>query len=345
MGARSGFWMTLRRCGRSSHGVRSRAHGCSNPAPAYRVRRDTNTRYAAAAGRAVRRRIRRMARSLTTTLAPQPSGRVTLEIVDAQGKLVRRYSSTDKPDPTEDDLKKLEIPSLLGAQPRSFCRHGRHASLGVGPALRRARISAARLSDFRRAARHSALPLGPRALPGVYTVRLTAGGRSITRRLTVKMDPRVKTPPAGLRQQFEMEMQLASMMTRSTVAIQQARAVREQMEGKDRFADLRKKIEEELARAAGEFGPEPQTPSLVVVNGEASALYGAIDGVDAAPVAAQSAAMSKLSRDAAASLSRWDALKTEIAGLNRQLHAAQLPEIRLDAQPEHASDDDDSDVE
>ena len=35
-------------------------------------------------------------------------------------------------------------------------------------------------------------PLGPAALPGRYTVKLTVDGRSYTRPPTIKMDPRVK---------------------------------------------------------------------------------------------------------------------------------------------------------
>src|SRR5262249_11473422 len=44
-------------------------------------------------------------------------------------------------------------------------------------------------------------PATPSVAPGVYTVRLTADGKSYTQPLTVKMDPRVKTPAAGLQQQ------------------------------------------------------------------------------------------------------------------------------------------------
>ena len=39
-------------------------------------------------------------------------------------------------------------------------------------------------------------PLGPSVLPGTYTVKLTANGKTLTQPLTVKMDPRVKTRAA-----------------------------------------------------------------------------------------------------------------------------------------------------
>src|SRR6185295_14191316 len=49
-------------------------------------------------------------------------------------------------------------------------------------------------------------PLGPAVLPGNYTVKLTANGQSQTQPLVVKMDPRVKTLPAGLERQFKYSM-------------------------------------------------------------------------------------------------------------------------------------------
>ena len=39
--------------------------------------------------------------------------------------------------------------------------------------------------------------VGPRALPGSYTVTLTVDGQSMTQPLTVKQDPRVTAPHAG----------------------------------------------------------------------------------------------------------------------------------------------------
>ncbi|HSL22085.1 MAG TPA: hypothetical protein VK886_11155 [Vicinamibacterales bacterium] len=61
-------------------------------------------------------------------------------------------------------------------------------------------------------------PKGPWAMPGTYTVRLTAGAPSgaaqtlrparLEQKLVVRMDPRVKTPLAGLRQQLTLSMRL-----------------------------------------------------------------------------------------------------------------------------------------
>ena len=51
-------------------------------------------------------------------------------------------------------------------------------------------------------------PKGPWVRAGTYTVRLTAGGKSYTQPLTVTMDPRVKSGPLALQQQFALSKRL-----------------------------------------------------------------------------------------------------------------------------------------
>ena len=63
-------------------------------------------------------------------------------------------------------------------------------------------------------------PKGVWAQPGVYSVKLTANGRSHTQRLTVKMDPRVKTPAPVLLQQFTLSKKLSDAMDAVGKAVQ-----------------------------------------------------------------------------------------------------------------------------
>jgi len=196
------------------------------------------------------------------------------------------------------------------------------------------------------------LPLGPAALPGVYTVKLTVDGRQYTAPLTVKMDPRVKTPPAGLQQQYEAGKQLARIVARSTEAIREARAAGDQIDKlakgasgplAEHLAALGKKIKAALGSGGG-FGPPPAEPGLVSVNGEASTLYGEIDSADAAPTAAQSAALTKLALGYPVVMDRWNKMKAaDIAAINRELKAANLTEIQVNARPAHEEDSDDFD--
>ena len=199
------------------------------------------------------------------------------------------------------------------------------------------------------------LPRGARALPGLYTVRLTVNGKSYTAPLRVKMDPRVRTTPEALQQQFEMEMELTSLMTRSTEGVWQVRSAAGQIEKiipqatgtvAETLKALDKKIQT-LLTASEEF-PAPGATQISIkrVNDQVSALYNGIDSADAAPTLAQAAAISQIRHDFSGAMARWSALKTaDIAALNALLGGANLPEIRLDMKPSNEEDADDSDLE
>ena len=79
------------------------------PASAYRVRRDTNTDTPLPADEPAGQNPPDGA-PIDYLLSQPSSGTVTLEILDLQGKLVRRYSSGDKPEQTPEDIKKQLIP-------------------------------------------------------------------------------------------------------------------------------------------------------------------------------------------------------------------------------------------
>ena len=68
-------------------------------------------------------------------------------------------------------------------------------------------------------------PAAPWVVPGQYTVRLTAGGRSLTQPLTVRMDPRVKTTPLGLQQQFTLSKAVYDDIVAAQKAIAGIRAM------------------------------------------------------------------------------------------------------------------------
>jgi photosystem II stability/assembly factor-like uncharacterized protein len=134
------------------------------------------------------------------------SGPVTLEILDATGKLVRRYASDDKP--VEDDPKGLEIPTYWIRRPRTLpSTPGLHRWVWdlhypePDVAFHGYPIAAIPHDTPRE-------PLGPEVAPGTYTIRLTAAGHTVTQPLVVRIDPRITTSPSDLarRQQLSMEV-------------------------------------------------------------------------------------------------------------------------------------------
>ncbi len=113
----------------------------------------------------------------------EAAGPVTLEILDASGRPVRRFSSADKPEPL--DEKELNIPTYWVRPPRTLsAAAGFHRfiwDLHYPPpaALSRGR-DYPMTAIYQDTPRH---PLGPWVLPGQYTVRLTAGATTSTQPL------------------------------------------------------------------------------------------------------------------------------------------------------------------
>ncbi len=178
------------------------------PAPAYRVQRDTYTDTPLPPDEPTAANPPDGA-IIDYYLGHAASAPVTLEILDAHGQLVRKFSSADKPDVTEAELKKQLIPLYWLRPFRSLSADaGMHRWVWdlhypAPDSTRHDYPISAIPGDTPR------YPLGPTALPGSYTARLTANGKSYTANFTVKMDPRVKTSAAGLDRKFQLETRLA----------------------------------------------------------------------------------------------------------------------------------------
>ena len=72
---------------------------------------------------------------------------------------------------------------------------------------------------------------GPMALPGKYEVRLTVDGKAYTAPLELKMDPRVKTPPADLEKQLALALEIRSQLTTVYRTVNQMADLRAQIAG------------------------------------------------------------------------------------------------------------------
>jgi hypothetical protein len=186
-------------------------------------------------------------------------------------------------------------------------------------------------------------PLGPRALPGKYTARLTANGQTLSQEFTVKMDPRVKTPLAGLEQEFQMQTRLATLMSESAKAVTEVRSVKEQLDkltGKA-SGDLSDELKAFLKKVNGVYsGPgnaaesESATPTLQRVNSGVNTLYSQVDRVDAAPTPAQANAAAQFERELPGLLKAWEEIETkDLPQLNQKLRSANLEEIRPELKP------------
>ncbi|HEU5452645.1 MAG TPA: glycoside hydrolase, partial [Terriglobales bacterium] len=155
------------------------------------------------------------------------SGPVTLEILDAGGNVVRRYSSNDRVPPVDPMLAVPKYwPRPETALPADAGMHRWTWDLRYPPMPEPTR------RDYPMQAVYENTPVSPTApwaMPGQYTVRLTAGGQTYTQPLTVRMDPRVKTSQADLQQQFDLAKPLYQAAMTLAPATSQLSSIRAQV--------------------------------------------------------------------------------------------------------------------
>ena len=326
--------------------LREIAAGVSNsvhlyaPAGAYRVQRNTNTDTPLPPDEPVAANPPDGA--MIDYYLPAAAGAVSIEVVDGKGQVVRRYSNSDKPEASEEELRKQLIP-LYWTRPRRqlSTAAGMHRWVwdlhyAAPESMRHDYPIAAIAHDTPR------YPLGPTALPGTYSVRLTVDGKTSAASLTVKMDPRVKTSPTSLQKKFDTETRLARIMSESTQALLQGASIRKQVEklNAQKNAAIQTSAEEfgkklkALLGAPGEFfAPPSKEITLSRVNGQASALYQQVWQADAEPTSAQLEAVNSTDRDRADIFKRWNDFKsTDLPAMNRLLRQGNVPEINPQAE-------------
>ncbi|MDP8979513.1 MAG: glycoside hydrolase [Acidobacteriota bacterium] len=232
---------------------------------------------------------------------------VTLEIFDASRKLVRRYASNDKPDVTEQELEKeLAVPTYWVRMPRILsARAGMHRfvwDLHYPPpgALRHDYPISAIYHNTPR------FPLGTVVLPGEYTVKLTVAGTSYSQPLTVAMDPRVKTGPAGLKQQFDLSSKVYDLMNKDYAALMELRALRVKLKGSE--------LDKEAAVIEGAAGPgfgqrAAGGQSLARLNGDLAGILESLQGTDSTPLPRSAPAVAELEQALNGLLGRLQTLK------------------------------------
>ncbi|MGB6247517.1 MAG: hypothetical protein WBF54_00295 [Terriglobales bacterium] len=151
---------------------------------------------------------------------PKTEQEVKIEILDASGKVIRKYSSTkneplDEPLDPDDKKPEKQIKPEEGLNRFVWDLHYEEAN----------RVPGYFLWEYNDGAK------GPLALPGNYQVRLTANGKSVTVPFELKIDPRVTTAQSDLEQQFKLEMEVREQLNRVYEAVNQIQDVREQLTG------------------------------------------------------------------------------------------------------------------
>ncbi len=249
------------------------------------------------------------------------TGATTLEITDSEGHLVRHYSSADpivRPDPINGNLPLywFRPPMVLSTAPgmHRFTWDLHYQPLAGGGGRGGLPIAAVPYNTV-------PAPTAPWVSPGTYTVKLTVNGKAYTQPITVKQDPRVKTPA--------IVMQRVYSLTRSAYmsAVEAQKAAADAQRLRDEIARVKKQATGSAATALSEF--DKKVESAFAPSGTTlTAVMNTLQAADAQPTALQVKTIETAVTNARAAIARWNTLKTTgLTAVNTQLKTAGIAAI------------------
>jgi photosystem II stability/assembly factor-like uncharacterized protein len=246
--------------------------------------------------------------------APKAGTEAKIEILDASGKVIRKYSSAESDtleEPLDPDDKKPEKQIKPEAGLNRFVWDLRYDEAHHVPGYY--------LWEYGSGAR------GPVAAPGHYQVRLTVGGQSQTAAFDVKLDPRVHVSQADLEQQLSLLLQTRDELSRVYDAVNQIQDVRLQLSG------LKRRLPENASTKTIVGAADELEKKLVAVREDlinltisanedslayppqldAKLAYLAMDlgTADSAPTEAEQKEFEKLKRQSGELIGRWEDLQ------------------------------------
>jgi photosystem II stability/assembly factor-like uncharacterized protein len=192
--------------------------------------------------------------------------------------------------------------------------------------------------------------IGPRFLPGTYTVRLTRAGKTITAPLVIGLDRRATYTLADRKAQFDAANRVKALFSRMSLLVGEIAAIRGQAAGigaqlpaadplRPQLMQLSEKADalRKLVVATKEGGAITGEERL---REKADDVYGAITSTEGAPTAYAVARIDALDRELADVEKSFGTLTTtDLPALNEKLKAKSLPPIaiaKVDADPSDA---------
>ncbi len=269
-------------------------------------------------------------------LKDAPQGAVQLEIFDAKGNLVRRFSSDDELHKT--NPKDVQYPIYWVHDPQPLRAGG-----GMHRFVWDLRYP---LPNALRAGGDG--PSGPLAVPGSYTVKLTASGKTVSQPLTIKMDPRIQTSQVDLVKEFELASKVAVSLDEVSRAVRQSKDLLKEVTDREKEAsgdnavhrsleEFAKTLEAPGETAGGDFGlfglalPQEHDIPLPRVASALTKLLGIVDGADAAPTSDMTVAAEKWIAAAHAAMARFGEIQTSgLARINETLRSANLKPLTIE---------------
>ena len=262
---------------------------------------------------------------------------VTVELLDAQGQVIRSMKGDAKEKPREMTAEEKLIEMFLGPTPRVTFKKGlnrltwdlRYEGSVVFPGM----IMWA-----------AAPQRGPTAPPGTYAVRVTANGLTQTQGFTIGLDPRLTgVTEADLHEQFRFAMQIREKVSEANGAVVQVRSIRDQVKERmekvppRRRAEIQKlvdalmvpltTVEEEVYQVKLHAFEDPLNYPIKL-NNKIAALAGVVASADARPTDQSYEVYKRLSGQLDAQLeSLRAALAKELPRVNAAMRREKLPAI------------------
>jgi len=182
--------------------------------------------------------------------------------------------------------------------------------------------------------------VGPRVLPGTYTVKMTKDKNVYTTKLQVTTDPRAGHTPEDRRAQFDLAMKLYNLLGDMTFAVDRINGVRLALNARAAQLPAIDPLVTRLHKASTELD---ELRKKIVATKEGGAitgeerlrenlaqLYGDVNGYEGRPSQTQvdrTAAIGHELTDAVKDFDNWVA--KELAGINSALSAKQLEPIAV----------------
>jgi hypothetical protein len=261
------------------------------------------------------------------------SGPVTLEIIGADGKPVRKYSSTDTvftPDPKTSTIPlywyRPLAPLSASAGMHRFTWDVHYQPLDGGGRLGGPNLPIAAIGH-----NTIATPTTPWVNPGQFTVKLTVNEKTYSQPIAVKPDPRVKTPALAMEQVYSLSKALYYGAIDVQAAARQARAIRDQIaarraQASGPAADALTTLDRTIEALVGT--PAAGGDTLSAVGGGLAGVMNSLQGADVRPTTVQVTAIARARAAAARAMAKWAAIRSvDVPAANTKLTAAGVAAI------------------
>jgi photosystem II stability/assembly factor-like uncharacterized protein/uncharacterized protein (DUF2164 family) len=261
----------------------------------------------------------------------KPKSAITLDILDSQGKVVRKYAGDAKQPPV------CPVPAFAPQHPAKLAKKA-----GLNRFVWNLRYE--KPVNVPCEVYSEPGPADPLAVPGHYEARLTVDGKSYTQPIEVLADPREKATLADMQKQFDLMLKLRNLSGEDHQIVLEIRDLRTQLDAlTERLGDdehnqdvvsavkaLVKKItgiEDQLFQRKGKID-EDLINYPTELSGKLAYLEYAVDSSDAAPTAQEVEMYGIYQKQLTAIDAQWnEVLKADLPALNKLMGKHKIPAI------------------